>query len=601
MATEITADLLKKYMKPNNKRHTAYPETVALAHGVKIHANGEFPTELIDTRRPGESDTIKKYRKAIYKSKTKGAFGKVMTELGKIRKSEDWMIKYDDAKQIKGIREGETLFDYCELNFPLKFSSVTNWVFNVLLKSYVVDPNSVIVVMPLSIAVDESEYLKPFPFIFSSEQVYEYVDDDYCILYSTDKSTYTDGKETKTDGDIFYAINEEYIQRWEQTDAKGTMIMTVEFEHGLGKMPAFKIGAQFLKVYERHFIYESRLANCLPSWDEAVREYSDLQAEVVQHIHSLMWSYSNQVCNTCNSTGTVMREGKDSVQVPVQCEKCKGSGYIPFNPYEHLTIRPAAATEAALPNPFIGYVTKPTDIVKIQDERVKDHIYDGLAAINMEFLADTPLNESGKAKEVDRDGLNTFVSTIAEDLVRVMDMAYKLINDYRYTVTEPNEDKRDEQLPKIPVPQKFDLLDSAYLIDDVVKAKTSKASPSIITALEMEYVNAKFNNDDEVRNTMNAEFELDPFPGLSEDDKLSRLQNNGISEVDYIISSNIQSFVKRATMEDPKFTVLPYEQKMEKMKEYAGEIKTANSAKETVMRSLDGGMQGQGFGAQGAA
>ena len=151
---------IEKYIGKSPYRHPAYPLTCKMAAEIKIHSDGEFPKTLIGERRPGESDTIKKYREAIYKSKTKGAFGKVLTELGKIRKAEGWYVKYDEKSLTSG-REGERLNDYCEKNFPLDFNSVTNWAFNVLLKNYVVDPNSVILVMPLEQTVEEADYYKP--------------------------------------------------------------------------------------------------------------------------------------------------------------------------------------------------------------------------------------------------------------------------------------------------------------------------------------------------------------------------------------------------------------------------------------------------------
>lgn len=575
---------IEKYIGKIPYRHPAYALSCKMAAEIKIHSDGEFPKELIGKARPGESDTIKKYREAIYKSKTKGTFGKVLTELGKIRKSEGWYISYDQTKLTAG-REGERLDDYCEKNFPMDFNSVTNWAFNVLLKNYAVDPNSVILVMPLDITIEESDYYRPYPFIFNSDQVWDFMPGEYAVLCSRNTSVYTTKTgQVKTDGIILYTVTAKSITRYEQINELGAMKAGEPMEHGLGYMPVFMIGATFYKMYERHFIFESRLANCIPSWDEAVREYSDLQAEVVQHIHSLMWSYTNQECKKCHSTGTLTSKGKEGQVISNQCQTCKGTGYIPFNPYEHISLRPNSATEQALPNPFVGYVTKDTKIVEIQDKRVKAHIYDGLAAINMEFLADVPLSESGVSKEVDRDSLNTFVSMIAEDIVRVMDRIYRIINDWRYGTVE--ETKRLAQLPNIPVPQKFDLISSNYILQELTAAKNAKVNPSIVSALEIDYANAKFNSDGRVRDFMVNVYELNPLAGVSEDDKVLQLQNQGISEKDYIISCNIASFVKTAMKEVQDFAAKSYEEKAAIIDGYANEIMTANSAKQEVMNNV---------------
>ena len=46
---------------------------------------------------------------------------------------------------------------------------------------------------------------------------------------------------------------------------------------------------------------------------------------------------------------------------------------------------------------------------------------------------------------------------------------------------------------------------------------------------------------------------LDPLAGVMEDDKMSRLSNNGITQLDYIVSSNINKFVNDAIEADINF------------------------------------------------
>lgn len=173
---------------------------------------------------------------------------------------------------------------------------------------------------------------------------------------------------------------------------------------------------------------------------------------------------------------------------------------------------------------------------------------------------------------------------IAEDIVRVMDRIYRIINDWRYGTVE--ETKRLAQLPNIPVPQKFDLISSNYILQELTAAKNAKVNPSIVSALEIDYANAKFNSDGRVRDFMVNVYELNPLAGVSEDDKVLQLQNQGISEKDYIISCNIASFVKTAMKEVQDFAAKSYEEKAAIIDGYANEIMTANSAKQEVMNNV---------------
>jgi hypothetical protein len=168
----------------------------------------------------------------------------------------------------------------------------------------------------------------------------------------------------------------------------------------------------------------------------------------------------------------------------------------------------------------------------------------------MQFLAKIPMNESGIAKEVDRDELNNTVYNIAEDLVQILDNLHKLCVEYRYKVVVPNNMERMDLVPFVSVPEKYDLLSSNYLIDEITKARSGKISPLIIAALEADFATKKFYSNPELQKELELVMTLDPLIGLSEDEKMTRLANKGITYIDYIISSNIVKFIRRALLDD---------------------------------------------------
>ena len=70
--------------------------TVKLYEDLKVHAFEEFPEKLIRERRPHEPADVFKYRCMIYESVTADPISSVnLQELGKIRRSTDWSIKYN--------------------------------------------------------------------------------------------------------------------------------------------------------------------------------------------------------------------------------------------------------------------------------------------------------------------------------------------------------------------------------------------------------------------------------------------------------------------------------------------------------------------------
>lgn len=582
MAKQISELPLSKYFKGELK-HACYQDVVDLAQDMKVHLDGVYPDKLIDGRRPNESTEIKKYRKDIWKAITKSIMGKVINELMKIRKSEEWSVNYKHAVPAN-IKEEETPQEYFEEHLPY-FTSVTNWAFSVAIKKLAMDPNAVCLIIPKDLIVADNAYFQPYGVIFDSDRVIDMVDGDYCVLKSPTRSIYygSDGK-TKFEGDIYYVITTTQLVRYEQTsgdnfEPKG------QWNHNLGRLPAFKLGGKYKEVKENSFIFESRLEVMLPYLDEALREYSDLQAEVVQHIHSEAVIYQSQECKKCAGVGHVVVAGKDGTEQQVDCKFCSGSGYMSVSPYGNLVVRPSMAGEEKTPWPPKQYIQKDTAIVKVQDERVDGHIYKALGAINMEFLAETPMVESGVAKAYDTDGLNTFVNSFAEDLVHIMDRFYRIAIDIRYHFV-PDKDRKD-LAPAIAVPQHFDYINSQMMIQKITNARTAKVHPVIIAAMETEYANAEFNSDPEVRDELKAIYDLDPFPGVSADERGAMLSNNMITKEDAVLSANIQQYIKRAISENEKFLSLPYNKKLEILKGYAADQIKASSAAADIQLSLD--------------
>lgn len=568
----VTPAMLLEYFS-GKKKHQSYDDASKLFKALRIHADGEFPDELIGARRPSETIEIHTYRKQIYQSVTMEAMSAIIRSLGKIRRSPDWTVKYERENVSSKIADKETLQQYCEYDFPYH-KSVTNWVFSILLKNVLIDANAVILTAPLETEVESNEYLQPYPMIYNSDCVYEFIPNQLAILLSTEQ--------TKDKGKIFNVVTDTAIQRWEQKGTSSDYQMTNEYVYEIDCFPAFRMPGIFKKAYGTDdVLFTSHIQPVVPRLNEAVREYSDMQAEVVQHMFSEKWEYATQKCEECLDPVSGVSTGKiksGNGKRLVTCTKCNGTGIMGTGPYKKIVLRPQKASlgETPIPTPPAGYIQKQIDIVKLQDVRIENHIYKALSAINMQFLAQVPLNESGKAKEVDRDELNNFVYGIAEELVRVMDELYYIINEYRYYNILASDDEREKQLPTIAVPEKFEILTGVNLMEQLKGIKNAGASSTTIIATEIDYCAKTFNTQPEVRDELMAIFKLDPLPGIDEDEKFIRKQGNGITQIDYVISCNIAPFVRQAVFENDKFYQLPFDKQKEKMVEYAQKIIDAN-------------------------
>lgn len=518
---------------------------------MRVHADGIFPGCLIEERRPSESEEVLKYRKKIFKPITKPYFGKIENTLQKIRRSSDWSIKYPDAS-FDRVMEGEKMNDYAEHNYP-EFESLTNWAFSLLLRNYLIDANALVVVAPLTLPDDATDYLEPVATIFNSCDVIDFADGDYAVIENKVGSTRYRGSDGKP-GRSFYVITTEWVWRYEATDGRGNYAVTFEHQHELEMLPVFKLGGIVIDVYGTHSLYESRIAGILPQFDEALREYSDLQAAKVLHMFPREWEFTQNECLACKGSGTRI----DNTQNPpcnVECKACEGRAYIASGPYSKMLVRPAAADQQQVPNPAAGIIQRDSKIIELQETSVDGHIYKALAAINFEFLTAIPLNQSGTAKEVDKDELNNMVHSIAEDIVRIMDKVYYWIALYRYSALYTPE-QIYEMLPQIAVPEKYDILGAAYYQEQMKGIIDSKLNPAIRNAMEITFATKAFNSEPKVAEEVALILSLDPLAGIGEDDKMSRLSNNGITQLDYVVSSNINKFVAELVEKDPKFVEL---------------------------------------------
>ena len=578
--TKLSTEFIRRMLQ-GNFPYANRSKCMDVCKQLKRHINGDLE-EVIIKRRPSEPKEVKEYRTKIYVPITKTPLSKVVASLEKIRRASDWSVQYNIDKVSSKIAKDETLQKYCEEKYP-EYTSVTNWAFSELLRLSLIDPNGIVAVIPKTIAQKETEYNQPVAEFFESDQIVEYQAGEYLVLKSRDTLTYTTHNGArKKDGSIFYVLTPTQFIKYEQRTGSEA-VPTVELDHNIGEIPAFKAGGIRKGRANNETIYESYLAGMVPFLDEAAREYSDLQAEIVQHMYSERYAFATTECPDCVGSGTIMKEGKE-----VKCPRCNGTGSIlNRSPYGLYLIDNAKAGESQAPTPPIGYIQKNTDIARLQDERVEKHIRNALSAVHMEFLSYVPTAQSGTAKEFDRDEFNNFVNTIAENMVRILDRVYYFIGEYRYSIIVPNKEERKAMLPSINVPTKFNILNTSVLMAELSTAKQSNVNPVILREMEIDYAKKLFNTSPEIAEQVETTFDLNPLFGIKEEDKMTMLSNGGITEIDYIISCNIQTFVRRAMVEDENFATNDYAAKMEIMKKYAQEIKKANTPSTDVLGLAD--------------
>jgi hypothetical protein len=585
----LTTEFVKRYLREYPPTHKFYRESIEIHERICVHADGEYPKELIEVARPNEADEYKAYRQQVYTPVTKTWHSKVVKTITKGHRAEDWGITW--KKDNKGaVPKDETLQQYTTVNYPY-FDSVENWAFSIALPSMLNDPDGVIAVYPLPKQTDsDTEYLRPYTNYFSSKQVIDFKDGEFAVLLDEKKSIVTVKDEQVEEGMIFHFFDENQYWYVVQIGEKDSYRFTINIDqngneisftqHNAGHLPVFKLGGVIKEFCDGNILWDSFISDCVNNWNEAVRRYSDHQVNMVLHLHPFEWEIMDTPCKVCSGTGkqtVVWKEIKETHT----CGACQGSGNVSVKtPFGKKLIRPSSKTgpndSIAIPTPPAGIIERDIGSIDFLKKEYESQIREGLAAINMEWIMDVPLTTSGISKEKDREEATTFFHEVYRHFIlNVLYPSYYFIAKWRYPTA--TEEEVEYNMPSIKIPVKFDLVTAELVGEKLKTAIESKFNPMIVNKLSIEYAKKELGDDAMEIKKLETILQMDPLPNKTVDEKMTDLSSQSISIESYILSENINGFIERAMSEDEKFLNKTYAEKTAVFNVYIKEVMDSNA------------------------
>lgn len=557
--TEFAERLLKSVIQ--GKRHSNYEATVGHAKEMAVHIHGNSPSHLLTDYRPNEDKAVHDYRLKIFQPITKSCSKRCISVINGINNPRYYTLTFPE--QISPISSFEPLKDY---NYPY-FGSVKNWVFDIVVKQMLCDPNGIIGFEP--IGTDEKGLFKPFGVIYRSEQIMDFVIDDYYLVLTDLKSEVSVGNTKTWDGKVYKYFTSNEVVTFTQYGEKAKEKYEITTQpHNIGEPPVITLGGEYVQdTYP--FMYESFMSGILPFWNDAIREFSDKQANFVQHVFlervELQVQCDAQGCHHDNLLSKyVVGMGDDCKE----CSRCKGTGYITGRtPFGVTVVKDDKFDDRQKLFPGVHYVSKPTEIVKLLQDDIDNLINKGYEAISMDILAKVGADQSGIAKQYDRSDLERYLITISNNIFdNIIYYSYKYIAGWRFGYAT-NEWK--DTLPDITKPTNFDVLSTEILAAQLKEARQAKLNPTLLDQMELDLINRQFASNEKMKLKHAAFIKLDPFSNIGEDEKFIRYSNGAISEVDYIISCNIKKFIAQAIDEVEGFLELDYTSQYAKLIGYA--------------------------------
>jgi hypothetical protein len=552
---------------------------------LKRHSDGKVDDalDMMVTYQPSEPEWAIKYKKDNYRAITKAPFKKVQNSIAKIQKARDLIITPSDKNSPK-IKESETLYTYLFEKFP-KYNNLLQWFFNYQIKNYLTDANGLVVIAPKYVLDDDyieeykdkptNEFIQPIPYSFSITKV-KYFDDDLLII-EVDKHEWL-----IVDTVNYYLLKRDHVKEKYTT--------TLLYSHNLGYVPAIENGG-VLTSEDDDIYYESWVAGIIPDFDQALLENIDKNVTIKQHLYPERVEFTQNECTTCNGTGSISRTNSFGRNTTSSCHSCGGGGFSSGSPFGITKVRPAMGGEdSAIPAwAPVKYVEKDLKPVEFLTKDIDNLIKKGLGAVNMEFLAESPTDQSGISKAYDYDQTHNFLSNISNDVFgRLLPFIIDTTNRLRYSeLLEFNDILLREQLPSINIPNDFDIVTASVIEEQIGKATQSGVSSSIIESMEMDYISKKYEGSPKELAYQQNIILLDALRGMTSDDIMTMNALTPFNPLTLITHSFINSFVERAFIENKDFASFELSRKKDIINKYAQEYKDFGNVTTQALNPLN--------------
>ena len=553
--------------KPDDDRvsqpHPLYGEMIIAAREMGVHIWGDKPEKLLNVTRPREEPEITQYRLDTYEAITQSKADKAFTILLKIFNTKLWSIIYKDNTQ------GQELKLFLERNFYL-FGDFILYIQKVLMKNMLADANGVVFYRPENFFIPQSETIKPIPVIFESWQVLKSIPGVFYLLLDAKVEKIKNREIHRV-----WLVDFEKIQLWKEKHVNNGTIWENEIDwfHGFGLAPAWELGGM---VDGRHqgFFFKSFFSPASPHWNKAIISESDLDGAFYLHMHPIRievgtdcdFQWNDQQCRN----GQIFDKVKNK---SVECALCKGTGRKSVkSPYGVYLINKGKfdADDAGLTP--VSFATVPTEPTSLLIDRRDTQLNEGLEALNMEVATQIGENQSGIAKEIDRDPLNTTLQTISDHVFTVQVFNFIWFTGiYLFKTSSGLEIERFTEaalsengwFPAIVKPTQFDTLTIKELTKQLTEAKEGGLSSGYVDTLQVELNNKQFSSNPALRKRINAITKLNPIPEKTVDQITNMVENGLTKRENAVISLNIEFLVDTAIIRDEGFFEKTREEKFQ--------------------------------------
>ena len=584
---DITEKLkvFKKLIK-GNKRHADYSRTVELAKEYKAHVSGVGLDLYLKQFAKREDETMFEQRKRLTNSISQSVASSLQKPFYKVARNKNVKNKFS----LKGDKSREEIVKKMMVGFygtnELNTKGLDYWLRNRFLELTFTDPNAFVVIEWE--AKPENVPLDPYPYEVTSENAFYYKFEHGVLkmLFSRQKEVmfYIDDKDVEQEKEIdVYTLYEigssmkvvEFQPKYYQEN--GIVPQPNQFvyeedskfyiatlnETKLDFIPAFRVG------YLRDTATDGRtfvnpFESAMPYFRKALKAVSELDLSITLHTFPQKLQYVKK----CQGVSKVKKCNNGQVNGET-CTKCKGSGLEVITSgqdaiYLQLPDKADLKDELIDLEKLIAYKTPPIDLIKFQDEYVRNLKTDAhLSVYNSNMFISNEAEFAKTATEVNLNtqGIYDTLFPYTEKFSEVWKTAVKVFVRLSGFTT-------DFELLHI-FPTDLELKTIAVLMAELKLANESEAPSYFRDAILQEIANQVYEGDELGQLKHFTRHRFFPFSGKTEAEIQFLMASPYVSNFTKVLYANFEAIFTDIEKALPNFYKLNYNLQWEKLNEFA--------------------------------
>jgi hypothetical protein len=415
-----------------------------ICKNLQVHTKGLLFSK-VDTLFPNEHPDSKAHCINTYEPITKGSIWKAINNIGRIFSNSSFTVSASD-KTLEAVNEtvfnGKNLFSFF----------LDKWTENAIAS----DPNALCAIYPEEAGGDTIRFIRNEHIRLVSKDMVVFISEDeskktYSVQDSVIKrvvfqdpnvrgginsrsvieKTYNQQLVVKIDKAVYHIFTKNEFIRFSLVEGSGT-----EFDYEIHtfikpfeSIPAFELTAVRLMLD----INESFVAPFIPFGNLALLQHRNHRAV------DLMFSYPrmSEIQTPCDNLNCIDGQCSTPEGLNVSCSRCGGSGYLtvqsPYKVYQKRIDTGLSDTEtiknmlAASP---VDFHTPDVSILNYSKDSWKGYLSMAEEAVFIQQKQQTGHIESGKAKEIDKEGEYSWIQNISKAFNNDLTRAIQAIEDY---------------------------------------------------------------------------------------------------------------------------------------------------------------------------